>query len=410
MLSIWLPFDGHSKNQGLLETTVTTGENVEFVDGKIGKCISGTSSDNSNVVVSAPTLQDIIAVGQKYTIALWIKKLSGNDIAIYFGQHIRLDYHTWDNGGSGYVLINEARGYIFGLSDDESYYHDWHHIAVSVDKTGENTVYHYYFDGNEIESKYRLDSGLTLDDDYIFYTNNFQFNDFRLYSDEILSPKQIKKLAQGLVLRVPLTAEGSPYADIPQSGLEVVHDISGYQHNGISTDVTFSEGAPRLPVSSTFNGDTSVILFNDLNIDMVIRNQWTICFWIYSTDEDSDSVYFAAHDTALGSFSIRKESSHFYVSYFGYVYHPGCGAPIDNEWMFLAATFDGTYISIYVNDQNCNPTSIMNGQWSGATTYGIGRRLNAGDDAFSGLMSDFRIYATALSADDILDIYNGDML
>lgn len=413
MLSIWLPFDGNLNNQGLLETTITSGANVEFVDGKMGKCISGTSSSDSNVVVSASALQDMIAMGEKYTIALWIKKLSGDEMAIHFGYGIKLEYHEWENGGSGYVLLNSGRGYIFGLSDDESYYQDWHHIAVTVDKTGESIndiVYHYYFDGNEIQSKYRLDSGTNLGDDYIFFTHNFQFNDFRLYSDEILSPKQIKKISQGLFLRVPLTAEGYPYADIPQTGLETVHDISGYQHNGISTDVAFSDGAPRLPVSSSFNGSSSIVLFNNLNLTPILGSEWTICFWIYSTDASNDSTYFSSYNAPGSSFGITKMSSKFYVDYFDYVYHPACGDPVENEWVFLAATFDGTNISIYVNDQTCIPVSIIGTEWTGSTSYSIGRDENTGSDAFNGLMSDFRMYATALSANDILEIYHGDML
>lgn len=84
---------------------------------------------------------------------------------------------------------------------------------------------------------------------------------------------------------------------------------------------------------------------------------------------------------------------------------------IFGEWNHLVSTYDGTTLRCYFNGEY--KASLIPGQTlSNRSNLGVGFKSNAvdfstfGASMTNGLLSDVRIYATALSAEDVKSLYN----
>ena len=77
-LQIWLPLIRDTKNQGLSQaTTITNGSNINFTtDGKLGKCVSASANSNNTITITLPGLANMLANGNKYSVACWVKMTS----------------------------------------------------------------------------------------------------------------------------------------------------------------------------------------------------------------------------------------------------------------------------------------------------------------------------------------------
>ena len=194
-------------------------------------------------------------------------------------------------------------------------------------------------------------------------------------------------------------------------GISTAHDISGYGHNGIKTDIaTVLDDTPRYLESTSFNGDTSMIKFTDLNLHPLLNGDFTISFWVKSNDAGQRSMYFSGYGfTTYKAFMIDKQVNERIRIYWGGAPDIGTTMVIpDNEWAFITIVRNQSNLKGYVNGvlyynrdhdfdiANLDPNTI----------YGIGCDSRPGTIAYNGLMSDFRIYTTALSEDDILELYN----
>jgi len=76
-------------------------------------------------------------------------------------------------------------------------------------------------------------------------------------------------------------------------------------------------------------------------------------------------------------------------------------------WAYVALVYNGTNIYFYKNGiledsrtVSLSTKSKVNGE------YRIGRDARSDYTMFNGKLSDFRVYSTALSADDILELYH----
>ena len=73
-----------------------------------------------------------------------------------------------------------------------------------------------------------------------------------------------------------------------------------------------------------------------------------------------------------------------------------------NTWVHLAIVWDDTSVRYYYNGKPDGSVSTT-GSFSYGNAFQLGREGTSRQ--FNGMMSDFRIYATALSDADILDLY-----
>ena len=80
----------------------------------------------------------------------------------------------------------------------------------------------------------------------------------------------------------------------------------------------------------------------------------------------------------------------------------------DGEWQHIAITKNGTSdVKVYLNGTLIQSLTNTHNNLTFGKTWRLGRDIRANDNTpYKGLMSDFRLYATALSADDILALYH----
>ena len=187
------------------------------------------------------------------------------------------------------------------------------------------------------------------------------------------------------------------------------YDCSGYGNDGtIISSLSLSSDSPRYNNSVEFNGTTGGILIENLNIGNIINTAITYSFWIKPNGENgARSVYFGSYSGV--SFSIEKTTGNKLRLYWG-------GSPdittnlsiTDGEWQHIVITKNGTTeMKVYLNGSLVQTITGTFNNLTFPTTFRIGRDTRSNDGTpYKGLMSDFRIYSTALSEDDIKELYN----
>lgn len=399
-LLVWLPLDGDLHNQGCNDVTVTVTGTTAFAAGKIGQGL--TCNGSSFWTISNITL------GTSATIACWVKtttngKMSwvlrsnaSNVLNLYQSSNYTLN--TGD--GNTNLFQDNSNNSIACLHDGQ-----WHHQVVVWD----TDVAKLYIDGiyrgtaKTFRNPTTTNKTICLGGGYNgghTYDWNGMLNDFRIY-DHALSSKEIRKLSQALMLHYKMN-----YLPIDN----IIYDDSGYGHFGtfLGAPTLDANGPFRYKQSFSFDGTDDGIKIDNLDLNPIINNSVTYSFWIKPTNENgARSVYFGSYSGA--SWSIEKTTGNALRSYWN-------GSPdttlstvsiVDGIWQHICIVKTGsTNLQVYVNGVKKADSNINLSSKTFATTYRIARDTRSGDGTpYHGNMSDFRIYATALSEEDIKELY-----
>lgn len=215
----------------------------------------------------------------------------------------------------------------------------------------------------------------------------------------------------------PKLEEGSiptPYTPAPEDNSQfydnIISDISGYRNNATvkdSTCPTWSDDSPRYLGSYKF--DATKEMFLNPIVFSGFSDSYTFSWWGKESQSDYSSMYWGFMDgNRLNLFN-----------YNGYLFwNTGDGSSnpfndpvttnkvssyIDGKWHHYCVTGDGTSNKLYIDGKI----------YGIAETYrkitGTKIHINGFDDKdnykINGNISDFRIYATALSESDVLNLY-----
>lgn len=189
----------------------------------------------------------------------------------------------------------------------------------------------------------------------------------------------------------------TPYIDNTYSLLENEPDSSGYGYNGTqSGTLSYNSDSPRYESSTTF---TSALVNSSAGTILANSKDFTINGWFYHV---SGTNYYASAESY--NTSVCLENGRFFVYPASGSAYVGTWSATNNVWQMLTLVHDGVAktLTLYVNGSQraqvaTNGTIYLN------NTLNIGGRQNTA--GYNGSISDFRIYATALSADDILTMY-----
>lgn len=205
-----------------------------------------------------------------------------------------------------------------------------------------------------------------------------------------------------------------------------IFDQSGYCHNAMNYNITYSSDTPKYNVSSVFNGSNSYVKVNDNYWMADGMHEMTINLWAKATTwptnggrllscTESGGFNLEAGNTGYWKFPICVYTNEGKTSY-TYKYDSNeikIADLIPNEWNMITLVYDKTGTKTYLN-------GVLNHTYTN-TSYGIKFNTNArlflGCEAatanpstpyFNGKESDFRIYATALSEKDVKSLYNNN--
>jgi len=183
-------------------------------------------------------------------------------------------------------------------------------------------------------------------------------------------------------------------------------DSSGYDNNGVITGTLETNTSDRYLVSTKFPTNTCYIKLPEITYSN-FGNSYTFSWWEYMTTVDSQPMPWG--------FSDGNRLNCYHATNLCWNTGDGGSNPftptktsaslVDNKWHHMAVVGDGTTVQLYIDGVNVGKattykaltgTQIYISGWSAATNYKM-----TGNS-----MSDFRIYATTLSAEDILDLYH----
>ena len=190
----------------------------------------------------------------------------------------------------------------------------------------------------------------------------------------------------------------------------IQYDTSGYNHNLKNFNKSsFSSDTPKYNISTELAG-TSYGTHQYLFLNDSYQKELTVSCWIKRTSSENTSRYISNSWVALYLYSDfapriswRNSTG---TSDIKNTWAPGGAIPI-NIWTHICFTIkdgivkyykNGTYIS--TSDRTQHGTLIH-----GSLSNGFGGESLTSKNWIGGL-SDFRIYCTALSAEDILSLYN----
>lgn len=185
----------------------------------------------------------------------------------------------------------------------------------------------------------------------------------------------------------------------------VVYDVSGFNYHGTKVgSQIYSSDTPKYSISTSFNGVDDCIQV-PLNTFFPNAGSFTINLWFKKSELGSKG-----YETVFGGISgfemDTRGGASTTLSY--YVTGNGRGLTVQSPlnfdtWYMLTMVCDGTNELYYLNGEYKKQIE-KKGMPSG--NYFIGAWRDSVSQNFKGLISDFRVYATALSATQVAELYN----
>lgn len=205
----------------------------------------------------------------------------------------------------------------------------------------------------------------------------------------------------------------------------IIYDCSGYENNGIGNKIKVESNTSRYTLSSLFNGIDSYIKCNTNNWMVNPMTELTINVWIKDSTWPANGGRILSC-TESGGWNLEGGNS----GYWRFPIHVYTAADLsttaykyDSKEIQISAlsTTDWNMITL-VYRANQGTKTYINGQLHHTynnVSYGIHYNRNArlflgceantaspGGQYYNGYESDFRIYATALTDEQILELYN----
>lgn len=421
-LRIWLPLNGDLHNQGISGDNFIINTNPIYINnGKIGKAMS-TGQITMPAAMTASILNN-----NAFSFACWIyvNAATGdtNNRAMLFGNGDMTppnnrkfsifqyptcnDLHlSWQNDASGTFCGGVWAGYF------SSY--EWTHVAI----TYQNPVGTIYINGIKKANFNGTSNSASFEYDTCLFANisneSRYLNDYRIY-DHCLSAKEVKEISQGLVLHYKLNELISSV----NNNLLLAIDSSGYNHNGTALNtITTSSDTPRYNLSTNLiNADSAI----NCGRSGMVTDSITVNFWCKQSSWGNP-----VSCTEGGGWNMENNGGSLtfpvYIAGIGYVHSKNgstanqiAPATLNNNWHMLTGVYDriGQKVQLYIDGEleqentvsSPNLISYHSGNviWIGAEASGSATA--PASNGMIGLFSDFRIYCTALSAEDIKELY-----
>lgn len=182
----------------------------------------------------------------------------------------------------------------------------------------------------------------------------------------------------------------------------IEYDTSGYGNNGTRTGTfSWTSDTPKYNISTEFNGTDNAIQTPNLTT-MITDKNYTIAVWINKAtigDKNFQTIYGGPSGFELEARNSSNTNPVFRIYNWG-----GGTTPYEfNKWYHFCFVHTDSDSKLYINGELKITGSSVNVP---SGDYFIGAWKTSTSQNFEGNMSDFRIYATALSEEDVKSLYN----
>ena len=195
-----------------------------------------------------------------------------------------------------------------------------------------------------------------------------------------------------------------------QNNLNTIYDSSGYSNDGtIVGSLTAAASSPRYDVATQFTATNYI-----KNTDFIYNDgAWSISLWYFFTSAPSGYQSLICLSKGNGSDSNKKMAIIPNTSYIWFKCESTSTTLSSvkvNTWTHLVLTSSGKIYENGIEKLSITPGTIL----TGCDDLVIGARASAANATsvtvpLTGRISDVRIYATALTADQIKELYNTSM-
>ncbi len=189
-------------------------------------------------------------------------------------------------------------------------------------------------------------------------------------------------------------------------------DSSGNNNVLISDNITFTKDSfGNTNGAAYFDGSTSSITSADNDL-YDLKSSFTFSIWIKPETNSAYLIQKQMDFNGGGPYSFDyiggKPRILLYYSSSDYFELKGNSSISINKWQYLAATWDGTSVKMYVNGQ-LEKESTLSGKTILNSSKGLGIGIyqwNPSGARYKGAIDNLEIYKTALSQEDIEKKYN----
>jgi hypothetical protein len=188
------------------------------------------------------------------------------------------------------------------------------------------------------------------------------------------------------------------------------YDASGNGNNGTLVNSP-SWVAGQFGDALQFSGSTQYVSLPTNVYGLGITNQATFCAWIYPTASETAATIFGDYASSEGmALRLNALASITFYIYPGNYRETVTYAFSLNTWYFIVAEMgaDG-YLHIFINGTEVGtPVTLGGNIGNSADKLNIGA-TGGGGSCFAGIIDDVRIYSTALSPQQISDLYKNNV-
>jgi hypothetical protein len=377
----WWPLDGSTEDYTVNKNNgVPT--NVTYVNGKIGQAGSFNGS-SSNIVIP------LLSFAGEFSYALWINTSNTTDTRMFFGGNLSTSSSIKYGflGGNFFIRVISSNQQVTIPNISNT----WTHFVIRRNSDNKIDLFingvgqRLFSDGAQAGTTFLNVIGNVSDGSGQWFLGSL--NDVRIYN-HALSQKEINDLVKAKVLHYTFNKDES-----------IVYDNSGYKRNGTKVNSpTFVEG--KLGSGSYRFADISKYIQSPygLGINPSI-NPYTFSIWIKITST-ANQMFFHTPNGSSQRFYIGIDSGKWDMGIQGVAWGTGVTTAVNNQWSHIVITMSGGFARMYVN-------GVFSFQKT-YTSYTFPDNLRIGsrsDYIASDSLDDVRIYATALSDADILDLY-----
>ena len=188
----------------------------------------------------------------------------------------------------------------------------------------------------------------------------------------------------------------------------IEYDCSGYRRNGTkSGTITWDIDSPRYTTSYKFGSNTSKIKLPAFNMSG-FANSYTFSWWQYNIGSNnmpwgfSDGNRLNPYHTGNLCWNTGDGGSNPFVPNI-------ISSTLYNSWHHIVITGNGTDTKLYIDGEYKGKATTYKGL-TGTQIYLSGWDTGTGYTMTGSREADFRIYATALSAEDIAELYHSAVI
>lgn len=191
----------------------------------------------------------------------------------------------------------------------------------------------------------------------------------------------------------------------------IEYDCSGFKNNGTkSGNITWDIDSPRYTTSYKFNTGSDYIKTNF----SAIMNELSISFWVKPSPSNGGySIICSNYNNPTGGLWISTNCEGGSVWAYRGAYMTVSGSLANDTWHHCVYTFKDGVSKWYINGEE---KTLSRNTYTGTTlpitdlTIGNSYTGTSWNTKRYGNLSDFRIYATALSAEDIAELYHSAVI